>query len=59
MFGGFCLLFLAILVGDFPSSCYVGWFVFLMPVFGVFLLGQISLIGDAPDFGWVVFVWRV
>ena len=40
MFGGFCLLFLAILVGDSSSSFGGGGFVFLMPVFGVFLLGQ-------------------
>jgi hypothetical protein len=31
VFGGFCLLFYAISVGDSPSSCRVGWF-FLMPV---------------------------
>ena len=44
MFGGFCLfVFGCPLSGDSPSSCFRGW-LFLMPVFGVFLLGQIFLI---------------
>ena len=40
----------------------VSWVaVFLMPVFGVFLLGQACSDSDSPAgfVGWVVFVWRV
>ena len=38
MFGGFCLLFLAILVGDSPSSFGGGGCFFDASLFGVFLL---------------------
>ena len=51
MFGGFCLLFFAACGGGLPVFLLsMGGFVFLMPVFGVFLLGQIVLIRILPCF---------
>jgi hypothetical protein len=49
VFGGFCLLFFAACGGGLPVFLFsMGGFVFLMPVFGVFLLGQIVLIRILP-----------
>ena len=48
MFGGFCLFVLLLRGGGLPVFLFPWGGLFLMPVFGVFLLGRIVLIRIPP-----------
>ena len=58
MFGGF--VFVVVFLTALVASRVMGVVVFFwMPVFGVFLLGQIFSDSDSAHVGVGVFVWRV